>query len=130
MSAGGIDIIGDKSYYCTGKFCLATQPDCTGKQLQHKFSPESTISLTLLYTQLLPAHSISLFYCTFTRKQNCSLEEYIRRGTTLIVKQKKMCNRNTAYTSQAARELVQESGGECRSYNIPFYKKLWRYVRQ
>lgn len=113
-----IDIIGDKSDYWQILLSNTTRLQC--KQWQLRISPESSISLTLLYTQLLSVPSISLFYSTFTRKQNYTLEEYIRRGTTLIVKKKRACcNGNSVYISQAARELVQESGGERRSYNIP-----------
>ena len=114
---GGIDIIGDKSYYRQILLSNTTRLHC--KQWQLRISPESIV-FPSRYMQLLSLHSIFLFYCTFTRKQNCTLEKYIRRGTTLIVKKnqnkkKKWCNGNPVYVSSAAREL---------EHNIPFYKSL------
>lgn len=85
MSAGGQT--SPLINHITGKFCLATQADCTVSN----GGPELVLSLPFPshYTKLLSVHSISVVYCTFTRKQNCTLGEYIRRGTTFSVKEKK-----------------------------------------
>lgn len=115
-------MIGDKSYYWHILLSNTTRLHC--KQWQLRISPES-ISLTLQPVIVSSLNFLVLLHIYKKAKLYFRIVHSQRDHFNCKKKKKKACcNGNPVYISYTARELVQESGRERKSDNIPFYKSL------